>query len=134
MTEIILGLVGALTGSGAMAVVLAILQRRWQQKDKLDEIQKQLQSHCQADDERYIKQCRTRILRFSDEVIRGMHHTEEHFNDVLDDITEYTRYCDTHKEFKNEKAVLAIENVKQAYRWCAENDDFLRRNDEEGVA
>lgn len=127
MTEIILGLVGALTGTGAMTVVLAILQRKWQQKDKLDEIQKQLQAHCTADDERYIKQCRTRILRFNDEVIRGVHHTEEHFNDVLEDITEYTRYCDEHKDYKNAKATLAIENVKLAYRWCAETDSFLRK-------
>lgn len=129
MTEIILGLVGALTGSGAMTVVLALLQRKWQQRDKLDEIKKSLEAHVNADDERYIKQCRTRILRFSDEVIRGMEHTEEHFNDVLDDITDYTRYCNEHKDFKNEKAVLAIENVKQAYRWCAENDKFLRRKE-----
>lgn len=129
MTEIVLGLVGALTGSGVMTVVLAILQRKWQQKDKLDEIKKSLDAHCQADDERYIKQCRTRILRFSDEVIRGTHHTEEHFNDVLDDITEYTRYCEEHKDYKNAKAVLAIENVQQAYRWCAENDAFLRKSE-----
>lgn len=126
MTEIVLGLVGVLTGSGVMTVVLALLQRRWQRRDKLDEIQRSLVAHCQADDERYIKQCRTRILRFNDEVIRGMEHTEEHFNDVLEDITEYTRYCNDHKDFKNEKAVLAIENVKRVYRWCAENDRFLR--------
>lgn len=121
-----MGLAGALTGTGAMTVVLALLQRKWQQKDKLDEIQRSLEEHCKTDDERYVKQCRTRILRFNDEVIRGMEHTEEHFNDVLDDITEYTRYCNDHKDFKNEKAVLAIENVKRVYRWCAENDRFLR--------
>lgn len=129
MNEIVLGILGAVTGSGVTGVVLAILQRRWQRQDKLDEIQKSLEAHCKSDDERYIKQCRTRILRFNDEVIRGMEHTEEHFNDVLDDITEYTRYCNEHKDFKNEKAVLAIENVKRVYRWCAENDKFLRGNE-----
>ena len=125
MTEVVLGLVGALTGSGAMAVVLAVLQRRWQQKDKLDKIEQKLDSHCQTDDERYIKQCRTRILRFNDEVIRGMEHTKEHFDDVLDDITEYTRYCANHKDFKNEKAVMAIENVRRVYCQCEEKNNFL---------
>lgn len=125
MTDIVLGLVGALTGSGLMTVVLAILQRKWQKQDKLDEIQRDLKAHCNADDERYIKQCRTRILRFNDEVIRGMDHTKEHFDDVLDDITEYTKYCDTHKEYKNEKAVQAIANVKRVYQKCEEENSFL---------
>lgn len=125
MTELILGLVGALTGSGAMAVLLAILNRRWQQKDKLEEIKQKLLEHCRQDDERHMKQCRTRILRFNDEVIRGMHHTKEHFGDVLDDITEYTTYCDNHREFKNEKAVLAIENVRRTYAICEQKNSFL---------
>lgn len=125
MTEIVLGLVGALTGSGAMTVVLALLQRKWQRQDKLDEIQRSLDAHCKMDDERYAKQCRTRILRFNDEVIRGMHHTKEHFDDVLDDITEYTRYCDENKDFKNEKAVQAIANVRRTYQKCEEENSFL---------
>ena len=124
-SSVILGLVGALTGSGVMTVILAILQRRWQQNDKLEEIRRDLKSHCKADDERYIKQCRTRILRFNDELIRGIRHTKEHFDDVLDDITEYTRYCEANKDYKNEKAVQAIANVRRTYQKCEEDNDFL---------
>ena len=94
-------------------------------QDKLDEIQKKLEAHCKTDDERYTKQCRTRILRFNDEIIRGMHHTKEHFDDVLDDITEYSRYCEMHKDFKNEKAVQAIANVTRTYQRCEEENSFL---------
>lgn len=126
MENIILGVLGLLTGSGVTTLTITILQRRWQKNDKLDEIQKKLESHCKADDERYIKQCRTRILRFNDEAIRGMHHTEEHFDDVLEDITEYNRYCDEHREFKNEKAVMAIANIHRIYKKCMEEDSFLR--------
>lgn len=124
--EIILGVLGLLTGSGVTTFALTLLQRKWQKSDKLDEIQRKLEAHCTADDERYIKQCRTRILRFNDEAIRGMHHTEEHFDDVLDDITEYNRYCEEHKDFKNEKAVMAISNIQRVYKICMEEDSFLR--------
>ena len=126
MGDIILGVLGLLTGSSVMTLVMTLLQRRWQKTDMLDEIKKSLAAHCKTDDERYIKQCRTRILRFNDEVIRGMHHTEEHFDDVLDDITEYNRYCEEHKDFKNEKAVMAISNIQRVYKICMEEDSFLR--------
>ena len=125
MNELGTWLVGVLTSTSVTTIVLAILQRRWQQKDKLEEIKQSLDAHCKADDERYIKQCRTRILRFNDEVIRNVRHTKEHFDDVLDDITEYTRYCKEHEDFKNEKAVMAIANVKRVYQFCEENDCFL---------
>lgn len=124
--EIILGVLGLLTGSSVTTFVLTLLQRHWKKNDSLEEIKTQLAAHCKADDERYIKQCRTRILRFNDEVIRGMHHTEEHFNDVMEDITEYNRYCDEHRDFKNEKAVMAIANIQRVYKICMEEDSFLR--------
>lgn len=128
--EFSIGIIGALTGTGVMSVVLALIQRKWQKDDKLDEISKKLDVHCKEDTERYVKQCRTRILRFNDEVIRGVHHSKEHFGDVLDDITEYTRYCENNKDFKNEKAVMAIANVKRVYALCEENNSFLTEEEE----
>jgi hypothetical protein len=118
-------LIAALPGMGLMTLVIALLQRRWQQADKLDAIRDSLEAHIARDDERYVKQCRTRILRFNDELIRGDRHTKEHFYDVLDDITEYTQYCRTHKDFKNEKAVMAIANVKRVYQKCEVDNSFL---------
>lgn len=130
MSEIILGLVGALTGSGVCGVIVAVLQRKWSQSDKLDTMSDALNKHIKDDDERYIKQCRTRILRFNDELIRGVHHSKEHFDDILDEITEYTRYCEEHRDFKNEKAVEAIANVKRVYRHCEQTHSFLRQEEE----
>jgi len=120
----------ALTGSSFLALILALLQRRWAKQDKLDAIQKSLDSHIHSDDERYAKQCRKRILRFNDELIRGDRHTKEHFDDVLGDITDYKQYCDDHPEFENEKAVLAIANVRRVYQECEIKHSFL---DEKGV-
>lgn len=66
-----------------------------------------------------------RILRFNDEVKQGTRHTEEHFNQILEDITKYNRYCGEHKDFPNDKAVLAIKNIRDTYDKCMEENDFL---------
>lgn len=68
---------------------------------------------------------RWRIIRFNDELLQAKRHSKECFDQVLEDITAYTTYCDEHKNFKNEKAKMAIENVERCYRKCMEERDFL---------
>lgn len=68
---------------------------------------------------------RYRILRFDDEIRHHVKHTEEHFNQILDDIDEYERYCSSHKNYKNSKAVLAIENTRRTYEKCRRENSFL---------
>jgi hypothetical protein len=106
------------------------LQRRWAQADKLADIGAQLAGHIKADDERYARQCRARVLRFNDELIRGLYHTKEHFDDVLGDMTEYNKYCEEHRDFKNEKAVEAMANIKRVYRICESTNGFLQRKEQ----
>ena len=59
---------------------------------------------------------RTRILRFNGEIKRGVHHDEEEFNDCLAAIDGYERFCKDHPDYPNNKAVMAVENVKSVYR------------------
>lgn len=68
---------------------------------------------------------RYRILRFDDEIRHNQKHTKEHFDQIMDDITEYERYCSGNPNYKNNKAVLAIENIKKTYMVCARINDFL---------
>lgn len=69
---------------------------------------------------------RYRIIRFDDEIRhRVVRHTEEHFNQILSDIDEYERYCSTHPDYKNSKAVMAIENVRRTYEKCRKENSFL---------
>ena len=68
---------------------------------------------------------RIRILRFGDECKRDVPHSEEHFNQVLDDIDRYESYCNSHPEYKNAKAVLTITKIKEIYGRRLENGDFL---------
>lgn len=68
---------------------------------------------------------RRRILLFGDEVARGVLHSEEHFNQILSDMTDYETYCDNHHDFKNDKTIIANERIKEAYRHCLKTGDFL---------
>ena len=68
---------------------------------------------------------RRRILKFSDDCRRKEKHSEEYFDNVLEDITNYKHYCEIHKNFQNEKATLAIQTVEAAYKHAYETNDFL---------
>lgn len=76
-------------------------------------------------DEQDALNARRRILRFNDELLQNMQHSKEMFNNVLDDITDYERYCKDHKYFKNQKADLAIDNVRRVYKECMKDNSFL---------
>lgn len=69
--------------------------------------------------------CRYRILRFNDEILHDQKHTKEHFDQILDDVTRYEKFCTEHPEYENNKAVLAIENIKRVYKKCSDENTFL---------
>lgn len=68
---------------------------------------------------------RYRILRFGDEIRHHERHSEEHFNQIIDDINHYEHYCLDHPQYKNDKAVHAISKIRDAYDKCVDSDDFL---------
>ena len=68
---------------------------------------------------------RYRIIRFDDEIRHGMLHSKEHFDQILEDINEYELYCAAHKDYRNNKAVMAIENIKRVYKECTNEGTFL---------
>ena len=69
--------------------------------------------------------CRYRILRFNDEILHDQRHTKEHFDQILDDVTRYEKFCKDHPEYENNKAILAIENIKRVYKKCTDESTFL---------
>lgn len=69
--------------------------------------------------------CRQAILRFGDEVLTEKKHTKEHFDEILDTVTKYENYCDTHPNFKNNKTQMTVERIEEVYKECLKNGDFL---------
>ena len=59
-------------------------------------------------------------------VLRKILHTEEHYIEVLKDIDDYEAYCRDHADYKNSRAVFAIENIKRVYARRLEKNDFLK--------
>lgn len=86
--------------------------------DKIDALESKI-------DASYADRSRERILAFNTEILRHEKHTKEDFTDVLVAIDNYERYCRHHEDYPNNRAVLAIANIKKVYDHCMETDDFL---------
>ncbi len=93
--------------------------------DELSDIKDTLNEHIRVDDERNADAIRAYILRFNMELVREIKHTFEDFTEVLSKIDDYERYCDNHKEYRNNRAVSAIANIKRTYDDRLQKRDFL---------
>ena len=85
--------------------------------------QEKLENHIALDDERNADDHRTLILQFNRELLRDVPHTLEDFIEILTVIDKYNKYCDTHKDYPNSRAVHAISNIERVY------DDRLQKHD-----
>lgn len=94
----------------------------------LDRIEKKLDAHILMDDRRTADGHRARILHFNNELLRDIDHTKEEFTEVLLEIDEYEKYCDKHPEYPNNRAVLAIENIREVYKERLKRHDFLQES------
>ena len=135
MTGIIIACGGSII-TAIVAITTLLLNRKWQKEDrtadriselsgKIDTVRDTLNNHIAKDAEQDARQARRRIINFSDECRRGLLHSSEHFDSVLDDITFYKRYCDEHPRFKNEKAVHSIEYVEEVYDRTKRENKFI---------
>ena len=84
-----------------------------------------LDNHIKTEEEEAMRNVRQRILHFNDEILSGKRHSKEHFNEILEDINVYESYCAEHPDYKNNRAVLAISTIKDVYKECLREHDFL---------
>lgn len=92
--------------------------------DEVQQLKQEVQDMKVAEELRDIKAARTRVLRFGDELLTGVTHTKEHFDDVLRDITTYEQYCESHPRFENDQMTLTAEHIKDTYRKCFKDGTF----------
>ena len=130
-----------LSGSGALVVILTLIQispikvdpfgalARWigralngdvlKKLDKMEsaqaETRERLDEHIRIDNERNADAHRVQILWFNRELLQEAPHTQEDFIEALSEIDFYEHYCKNHPEYENNRAVLAIANIKRAY-------------------
>lgn len=92
--------------------------------EEVKQLKKDFNEMKETEDMRNAKAARSRVLRFGDELTHDVHHTKEHFDDVLRDITDYNNYCDSHPNFENDQMHETAEYVKTIYRECLKNHSF----------
>ena len=92
---------------------------------KVDDLNKKMTNHEAKDEEDKILKKRKDILVFSDEIYNQQYHSKEHFEEILDLIDDYEDYCDAHPNFENNKALIAIQQIKDVYADCLENHKFI---------
>lgn len=105
---------------------MAVLKEIASVKSELTEVKKDVATMKHEAEEVHAKDCRVRILRFSDELYLGQNHSHEHFKQILCDITTYEKYCDTHPDFENQICVAAIKQIKDSYDERLRKHDFLK--------
>ena len=105
-------------------VMEEVKQLKQDLQNEVKQVKQDLQDMKETEDERNAKAARSRVLRFGDELTHDVHHSKEHFDDVLRDITDYKNYCDTHPNFENDQMHETAEYVKSTYRECLKNHSF----------
>lgn len=96
-----------------------VIEKKIDALEKNDEQQEKLHNEDKA------RACRRRIIQFADEIRRNLGHSQEGFNIVLKDITDYTNYCDTHPGFKNDQAKASIKIIEDVYAESLKENNFL---------
>lgn len=83
--------------------------------DKVNSISDSLEGHKKQQEVDDIKNCRVRFIRFDDEIRRGVKQGQEHWEDIMNDVDKYKKYCLDHPEFPNSKADKAIAHLTDTY-------------------
>lgn len=92
---------------------------------KVDSLQKELQNHIKEDGEEMARASRYRILRCEGELRRGIPYTKEAYDELLEDVKRYNKFCSEHKDFENYKAVVAIDYILEEYAEYIRENKFL---------
>lgn len=94
-------------------------------QEEVKNVKKDMINFREESNERNTTFCRARILRFGDEILHGVPHSKEHYDQIMLDIDSYEEYCLVHQEYKNNVAVATIKRIKKRYQEHLEEDSFL---------
>ena len=110
-------------GGGSFLAFLEFLIKRHDDKkgknkeilDAIGKLSDEITQVKEDADKRDAVLARTHILRFCDELYNGIHHSKDYFEQTLDDIVVYKRFCDGHDDFANGRTDMAAQFIKDEY-------------------
>ena len=133
MTAVLVAAIAFLGSAGIWTLIDHRQQRKADREMQDSEILKEVKSiHKEIDelreliDENEAKTRRVRILSFADEIYMDMNLSKDAYDQCLSDISDYSRYCQSHPDFKNDQTVETTEYIKSMYEKRLENKDFAR--------
>lgn len=94
-------------------------------KQDLESVHKEIDNMKEKEEIREANNLRNRILRFDDELRRKVDHSEESFNQALDDVSSYLDFTGKHEGYHNAKADVAMQNIKDTYAVCKRENKFI---------
>lgn len=94
-------------------------------EDKVDKLEKADAQQDARNAEQRALDARRHIIAAADELRRGVEHSEEWFNSVLEDCTGYKRYCTENPDFQNEKAVRSMQYIENTYDKVYAENKFI---------
>lgn len=122
----------ALISGGLVSLIEFLIRRSDEKQDKNSEVLKAIQSLAEKItgienrmDKENADEARRNILSFDDELRRGVPHSEESFNQVLQDIKFYRNYCREHTDYENDKATSAITHIRETYQAVKNENKFI---------
>lgn len=125
-------IVAVLGSTGLSTLIQFLINRHDKRKDdnldvliKIDTLGHKIDSLENRIEETNATQARIRILSFSDELRHGVLHSKESFDQVNSDIDEYRKYCREHRDYENNRSVMAIANIEAVYAERLDRNDFL---------
>ena len=130
--EYIQAVVGILIGGGLFAFIQFLITRADGKREKESKVLAAIQAlsdKITAIEGRMDKgnadSARRRILAFDDELRRGLDHSEESYNQILQDIKFYRDFCRMHDDYENDKATSAIAHIRETYQRVKNENKFI---------
>lgn len=125
---------GIILGGSFLAFIEFLINRHDKRTDKLNAIlekiialEKKVDDLDRKDDEQNAISARIRILRFADDLMEGRERSKESYDQCLEDIDTYEKYCSFHHGFQNGKTVATIAYIRSVYAKRLERHDFITR-------
>lgn len=101
--------------------------QKWEElKHYQEETRRLLDDHVRTDDERNADLLRSRILRFNNELVRGIEHTQEDFDEILCIVVSRT-WCSRSLKYSSTKLARVISQLLAFCRWNSRSHSCASR-------
>ena len=108
-----------------VGIIPTIISNTKETNKAIKAVQNTLDNHVKENEDEKARNQRYRILRFYDEICEGRRHSESHFEDILDDCSNYSQYSKSHPDFKNNRGEIAMKEIEETYKSIKRKGGFL---------